>query len=341
MLQLKKGNVQASVRSLRFEVFADTQGLKKMVVLAFLYAIQNMMALVAFDYVDVATYQIVYQLKIITTAMFMIVLLNRRFSAIQWGAMVTLMIGVAVCSNSRLPAKAAPTEDADSDAHAAHLDSARIIGVSIVLGLAVNSGLAAAYFERVMKAHKATTTMQTLDPLWVRNLQLSAVSVAVCAFDLARNVQDLYTDGFFAGFHTTVWVVIFLQAVGGLTVAAVVRYSDNVVKNFGTAFSLIFSCMISNYMFDQPAPASFYVGVVLVVASVFVYGDSRFAVKDTGKGTQTVAPGYSSKQHSHEIRIDPKGVESASVAHASNLNLVSGRTQATARNSAAFSVLAV
>ncbi|TYZ59998.1 hypothetical protein PybrP1_002189 [[Pythium] brassicae (nom. inval.)] len=356
LCKLKNGDVQASVRALRFEVFADTQGLKKMVVLAFLYAVQNMMALFAYDYVDVATYQIVYQLKIITTAMFMIVLLNRRFSVVQWGAMITLMVGVAVCSYSRLPAAQAPAahepaedddrDDAHGDAHGGGLDSTRIIGISIVLGLAVNSGLAAAYFERVMKSHKTTTTMQTLDPLWVRNLQLSAVSIAVCAVDLARNAQDLWADGFFHGFHATVWSVILLQAVGGLTIAAVVRYSDNVVKNFGTSFSLIFSCMISNYMFDQRASLLFYVGVALVVVSVFIYGDSRFAVKDATNGKPLpVAPKH--VPNSHEIRIEPRVQESSSGGNAAgrstNLNLVGmgGRTQVTTRSSAAFSVLAV
>lgn len=346
--QLKKGDMQASVRSLRFEVFADTQGLKKMIVLAFLYAMQNIMALFAYDYVDVATYQIVYQLKIITTAMFMIVLLNRRFSFVQWCAMVTLMIGVAVCSYSRLPATAAKnelvTDDDDTaaapeaDSHHSGLDSTRIIGVSIVLGLAVNSGLAAAYFERVMKSHKANTTMQTVDPLWVRNLQLSAVSIVVCMVDLVRNMGDLWADGFFHGFHSMVWAVIFLQAVGGLTIAAVVRYSDNVVKNFGTSFSLIFSCMISNYMFSQSATPSFYMGVFLVVASVFIYGDSRFAVKDTGK-SHAVVPNGKQQQHSHAIRIDAKAAESSSSSHSHQLG--GGRLQVTTRSIASFSVLSI
>ncbi|TMW59491.1 hypothetical protein Poli38472_004560 [Pythium oligandrum] len=326
LLKMKNGNVPDSMRVLRFEVFADVSGLKKMIILAFLYAMQNIMALFAYDYVDVATYQIVYQLKIITTAMFMIVLLNRRFSLVQWCAMLTLMIGVAVCSYSRLPTSSAtPTANADDDSAAA-IDSTRIIGISIVLGLAVNSGLAAAYFERVMKSHKSNATMQTLDPLWVRNLQLSAVSIAVTLFDLVRNFEGVWADGFFYGFHGFVWAVIFLQAVGGLTIAAVVRYSDNVVKNFGTSFSLIFSCIISNYMFDQTAPWSFYAGVLLVVVSVFIYGDKRFAP------TEAPAPRVKPEpEASHEIQImDHKSLASPTV-----------RQSVTTRSIATFSVLAM
>ncbi|KAG7391077.1 hypothetical protein PHYPSEUDO_005844 [Phytophthora pseudosyringae] len=320
LLKTKRGDVTASVRTLQVEVFADRKGLTKMAVLAFLYAMQNMFALVAYDYVDVATYQIVYQLKIITTALFMIVLLHRRFSLVQWGAMVALMAGVAICSYSRLPSGSQHADEATS--------SKRFIGICIMLGLAVNSGLAAAYFERVMKAHKAVATQQTLDPLWTRNLQLSAISVGVTLFDLVRNMGDVWTNGFFYGFHPAVFAVIFLQAVGGLTIAAVVRYSDNIVKNFGTSFSLIFSCIISNYMFDQTATFSFYCGVFLVVGSVFVYGDSRFAIKPVAakKERRSTTEGLA-----HKIAIDTKN---AQVMHSGGRHFV-------ARSVQTFNVLCV
>ncbi|KAF1781632.1 Nucleotide-sugar transporter [Phytophthora cactorum] len=268
LLKTKRGNVKASVRTLQIEVFADKTGLTKMAVLAFLYALQNMFALVAYDYVDVATYQIVYQLKIITTAMFMIVLLHRRFSVVQWCAMPS-----------------APTRDYRAiAAHRRSHEQQAIHRHLIMLGLSVNSGLAAAYFERVMKSHKGVQTQQTLDPLWTRNLQLSAISVGVTCFDLVRNLGEVWTNGFFYGFHPAVFAVIFLQAVGGLTIAAVVRYSDNITATF-----------------------SFYFGVFLVVGSVFVYGDSRFAIKPVAakKERRSTTDGLA-----HEIAIDTKNSQS-------------------------------
>ncbi|KAG6622349.1 UDP-N-acetylglucosamine transporter [Phytophthora cinnamomi] len=319
LLHTKRGNVKASLRTLQIEVFADRKGLTKMAVLAFLYALQNMFALVAYDYVDVATYQIVYQLKIITTAMFMLVLLHRRFSVVQWCAMLALMAGVAICSYSRLPASDTHVDEAAA--------SKRFIGICVMVGLAINSGLAAAYFERVMKSHKAVATQQTLDPLWTRNLQLSAISVGVTFVDLIRNFSEVWTNGFFYGFHPSVFAVIFLQAVGGLTIAAVVRYSDNIVKNFGTSFSLILSCIISNYMFGQTATFSFYFGVFLVVGSVFVYGDSRFAIKPVAKKERR----STTEGLAHEIAIDTK---SSQVMHSGGRHFV-------ARSVQTFNVLCV
>uniref|UniRef100_H3HDR2 UDP-galactose transporter n=1 Tax=Phytophthora ramorum TaxID=164328 RepID=H3HDR2_PHYRM len=248
---------------------------------------------------------IVYQLKIITTAMFMIVLLHRRFSAVQWCAMLALMAGVAICSYSRLPSGPQHADEA--------MDSKRFIGICVMIGLAINSGLAAAYFERVMKSHKSIATQQTLDPLWTRNLQLSAISVGVTCVDLVRNFGEVWTNGFFNGFHPAVFAVIFLQAVGGLTIAAVVRYSDNIVKNFGTSFSLVLSCMISNYMFDQTATFSFYFGVFLVPVA---------AKKERRSTTEGLA---------HEIAIDTK---SAHVMHSGGRHFV-------ARSVQTFNVLCV
>uniref|UniRef100_A0AAV1U8P8 UDP-N-acetylglucosamine transporter n=1 Tax=Peronospora matthiolae TaxID=2874970 RepID=A0AAV1U8P8_9STRA len=316
LLKLKRGNVKASIRTIQLEVFADTSGLTKMAVLAFLYALQNMFALVAYDYVDVATYQIVYQLKVITTALFMIVLLHRRFSFVQWCAMVALMAGVTICSYSRLPSGPTPSDQVNSSSSSSSKNH-QFIGICIMIGLAINSGLAAAYFERVMKSHKAITTQQTLDTLWTRNLQLAAISVGVAAVDVVRNISEVYSNGLFYGFHPAVFAVIFLQAVGGLTVAAVVRYSDNIVKNFGTSFSLIFSCIISNYMFNQTATTSFYFGVLLVIVSVFVYGDSRFAVKPVAKKEDWSPP-------AHEVAIDTK---SSQAMHQGNQHFVTRTSQ--------------
>lgn len=237
-----------------------------MTVLAFLYAMQNIGALFAYDYVDIATYQIVYQLKIITTAFFMRIFLHRQFTFVQWCAMCSLMSGVAACSYSRV---SLPTQEN----HSLHFT-----GISIVCLLAVNSGLAAAYFECVMKSHPPRTALSTSESLWIRNTQLALISVLLTSLNISLDASLILTNGFFHEIRPIVWLVILLQAVGGLTIAAVVRYSDNIVKNFGTSFSLILSCLISNVISNSRGTPLFYASILLVVGSVFIYGDKRFAV---------------------------------------------------------------
>ncbi|KAF0685763.1 Aste57867_22371 [Aphanomyces stellatus] len=258
-----KGGVSASVTSVQREVFGDREGFKKMIILALLYAGQNTVALLSYDYVDVATYNVVYQLKIVTTAFFMVLLLKRSFNTVQWIAMVALMAGVAICSTARPSSK-------DSA-------SSSLIGILMVVGLAVNSGIAAAYLELVLKTHKPHQTFTNpIDPLWKTNIQLSLISVAATGLGVAHSALTTPDFSFFEGYNEFTYGVIGLQACGGLIIAAVVRYSDNVVKNFGTALSLVLSSLLANYLFRTTSPPMFYVGGFLVVASVFVYGDKRF-----------------------------------------------------------------
>ncbi|KAF0719000.1 Aste57867_1343 [Aphanomyces stellatus] len=264
------GNVSAAVRAIRVQVLGDTRGYLKMVLLAALYSFQNNVQLLALDHVSASTYAIVYQLKIVTTALFMVILLKRSFHVVQWLAMVVLMLGVVVCSVGN--ASSSSTDKQQSSA----------VGVLMVVGLAVNSGVAAAYFESVLKTHKPPAIDHVkkdhvaIDPMWRTNLQLASVSVVVAAVGVVHTaLSSSSTFVFFEGYNGYTWGVIGLQACGGLIVSAVVRYSDNVVKNFGTAFSLVLGCLLSNYLFDDRLTPLFFLGVLLVVLSVYVYGDTR------------------------------------------------------------------
>ena len=59
------------------------------------YLIQNNLLYVAASNLDVATYQITYQLKILTTAMFAVTMLNKKLISTQWLSLLILIAGVA------------------------------------------------------------------------------------------------------------------------------------------------------------------------------------------------------------------------------------------------------
>ena len=61
-----------------------------------LYLFQNNILFIALSHLDAATYQITYQLKILTTAIFSFVMLGKRYSKNQTIALVLLFIGVAM-----------------------------------------------------------------------------------------------------------------------------------------------------------------------------------------------------------------------------------------------------
>lgn len=68
-----------------------------------------------------------------------------------------------------------------------------------------------------------------------------------------------------------VWTVVIVQAVGGLIVAVVVKYADNVLKVFATSFSIVISCVLSAIFFDFHASFAFMVGASCVVLATALY----------------------------------------------------------------------
>ena len=86
-------------------------------------------------------------------------------------------------------------------------------------------------------------------------------------------------QGFFLGYDYLVWFIVVFQAFGGLLVAVVVKYADNIMKGFATSAAIILSCVASVYFFDYVITLQFTVGTLLVIASVYLYGKADLAAK--------------------------------------------------------------
>merc|ERR1712056_31730 len=139
------------------------------------------------------------------------------------------------------------------------------IGLIAVLSACMTSGLAGVYLEKILK--------QTDASIWIRNIQL-AMFGASCGL-LGALYQDgaaIYEHGFMQGYTFLVWGVILLQAVGGLVVAAVMKYADNILKCFGNAISIVLSCLLSAVFLQEFEPDRFFVlGTFLVLLATTLY----------------------------------------------------------------------
>jgi UDP-sugar transporter A1/2/3 len=67
----------------------------KLLIPAGLYTLQNNLLFVALSNLDAATYQVTYQLKILTTALFSVLMLGKKLDSIKWISLVLLMMGVS------------------------------------------------------------------------------------------------------------------------------------------------------------------------------------------------------------------------------------------------------
>jgi UDP-sugar transporter A1/2/3 len=68
----------------------------KMVVPAVLYLVQNNLQYIAVSLLDAATFQVTYQLKILTTALFSVMMLKKVLTLKKWFSLAILTVGIAV-----------------------------------------------------------------------------------------------------------------------------------------------------------------------------------------------------------------------------------------------------
>ncbi|NWX78881.1 S35A2 protein, partial [Alca torda] len=237
--------------------FGDTL---RLAVPSLIYTLQNNLQYVAISNLPAATFQVTYQLKILTTALFSVLLLGTSLSRLQWLSLALLFAGVALVQAEQARATPGP-----SLSPAEGPQQSYAVGLAAVAASCLSSGFAGVYFERLLKT--------TGGSIWVRNVQLGAVGTAVgLAAMVAAEGSAVAALGFFYGYNPAVWAVVVNQAAGGLLVAVVVRYADNILKGFATALSILASTVASVHLFGFRPRGPFLAGTAMVLAAVYLYG---------------------------------------------------------------------
>merc|ERR1712029_827061 len=228
----------------------------KVMVPSAVYLIQNNLLHVAASNLDVATYQITYQLKILTTAMFAVTMLNKKLISTQWLSLLILIAGVAMVQLSDV-------KESKSSANVA--EQSKMLGFTAALSACCLSGFAGVYFEKILKGSDVS--------VWMRNVQLAMLSVPMgLVTSYVSDGAKISENGFFHGYDNFVWFTVAQNALGGLLVAVVVKYADNILKGFACSLAIIITCVASIFIFDFSLSLQFTVGAACVISSIFLYG---------------------------------------------------------------------
>ena len=203
---------------LRREVFQHPRELCKMAVVAGLYTVQKNMLYLAVSNLDAAVFQVTYQFKNLTTAIFSCIMLGRTFSSQQLMGLLLLTAGVALVQVDQTN-EAGSGEEKHADQHT----QVYLHGIVAVLTACCTSGFAGVYLESVLKGGQVS--------VFAKNLQLSAWALIFATlFGVSKDWATIQENGFFYGYTPLVGCVIILEAGGGLVVAVVVKYADSVLK---------------------------------------------------------------------------------------------------------------
>nr|XP_054751930.1 UDP-galactose translocator-like [Lytechinus pictus] len=256
LLQLR-GNVLELCVFLWQHIVLQPMDTLKLAIPSVIYMIQNNLLFIAVSNLNAATFQVTYQLKILTTALFSLIMLKKTLSSLQWFALVLLFIGVAIVQMQ----PGDPSKEATDSTTA---EQSPMKGLIAILLSCLSSGFAGVYFEKILKGSQGS--------IWLRNIQLGLFGSLTGILGIwLKDGSEVIEKGFFFGYTKYVILVIALQAFGGLLVAVVVKYADNILKGFATSFSIIISTVFSVYLFGLLINIQFCLGAGLVIFAIYLY----------------------------------------------------------------------
>ncbi|CBH18745.1 CMP-sialic acid transporter, putative [Trypanosoma brucei gambiense DAL972] len=250
---------------------------------AIIYAFQNYVMFVALANMEPTLFQVTYQTKILGTALLLWIFLGRTFSSQQWMALFLLMAGVVLAQLGSKHSNRKPEEKTNS----VEISGSYVVGVVATTMAVLCSSAGAVMSEWLFKSKDASLSSHTS----TKNVHLSAYSVVcyIVAQLLAGsgsntqgqaqvnatpddvNAGTSFFQEYFRGFDSLVWLMIFVQAVGGLLVALVIKHTDNIMKAFAAGCSIVLSGILSLLIYSFVPGILFVIGSMLCIVALIIY----------------------------------------------------------------------
>ncbi|KAL2233817.1 CMP-sialic acid transporter 1 [Sesamum indicum] len=223
-----------------------------------IYLIHNNVQFATLTYVDTSTYQIMGNLKIVTTGILFRLFLKRKLSNLQWMAIVLLAIGTTTSQVKGC-----------GEASCESLFSSPIQGYMLGILSACLSALAGVYTEFLMKKNS--------DSLYWQNIQLYTFGAI---FNMAKLVLDDFRSGFekgpwwqrlLNGYTITTWMVVLNLGSTGLLVSWLMKYADNIVKVYSTSMAMLLTMVLSVFLFNFKPTLQLFLGIFVCMMSLHMY----------------------------------------------------------------------
>jgi len=220
-----------------------------------LYGIQNLFKFLAASFLPVAIFTAVGQSKLIFAAFFAFLILRTKFSIRQIASLLVLtssLAGLFLITSKE-------------SGNNPNVDYPK--GLTFLITMCLISGLAGTTMEKLMKSNTESIS------IWVRNAHL-----AVCGI-ISNSLFSIYTgdaykiaqNGFFHNFDWAALVLVINESVGGLLVALVLKYADNIEKSLVVALVTIATFAISYYQGELELTLSVVTLSILSILSVVCY----------------------------------------------------------------------
>ena len=191
-------------------------------------------------------YTVTSQMKIFTTAVFSVIFLGRDISSAKWRALSLLVVACILVASPSFNECLCDNDDAleggdnKSSSSKKHSTMETLLGVGCILVMTTISGFSAAYFEGMLK-----TETEGKVTIWERNFQLALYSSLLLTWVVVYDLQNAPGNEtvFFRGWTLNTIIIAVIQALGGMLVAATLKYADAILKVLATAGSIVISSL--------------------------------------------------------------------------------------------------
>jgi UDP-sugar transporter A1/2/3 len=172
------------------------------------YNLQMTLEYIALANLDAAMFSVLVQTKLLFTASFAAVVIGQKLKYIQIISLVLLTVGVMLC-NMRFG------DDANNSSTK---------GILATLGIAVSSGFASVYTEKVIKTQRQKAPVTGKYTLAYTQVQLASMSLlTIGIYAMMMDFRQIIDYGLFHNFNGGAFLTVFNSAIGGLIVAAVLK----------------------------------------------------------------------------------------------------------------------
>jgi len=226
---------------------------------ALLYAINNYLKFAMQLFFKPATVKMLGNLKVLSIAVLLKVVMKRSFTVTQWEALVLLILGITVnqlaCSTS--PPGSVP-------------EALSILAwVYTMMSVTIPSA-ASVYNEHALKSNFETSV----------HLQNFFTYFYGAVFNLMGLAAMYAIDGgvgptLLQGHNTVTVMLIVNNAAQGILSSFFFKFADTILKKYSSTVATIFTGLMSAALFGHELTINFFIGVTIVFISMHLFFSSR------------------------------------------------------------------
>ncbi|XP_062404928.1 probable UDP-sugar transporter protein SLC35A4 [Sardina pilchardus] len=224
---------------------------------ALLYALNNNLVVYMQAHMDPSTFQLLSNLKIVTTATLYSSCLGKRLRPIQWLALGLLTLAGGAHSYSSLERE----PEAGQEGHRGPRLHVTGLGLLLLLLYCSASGLAAVVTERALKSQRL--------PLSLQNIFLYSWGVAINVASHTGGVGE--GRGFLEGFSALVWLIVIGQAAAGLMMSVVMKHGSGILRLFVISSAMLVNGALSWALLGLQLTPLFLLPTGLTALAAYLY----------------------------------------------------------------------